>query len=51
MCIRDSNDSVHIRQLVEDLQANGALARNDQLIVIGVDKGCLLYTSLRQRPS
>ena len=33
------NDSVHIRQLVEDLQANGALARNDQLIVIGVDKG------------
>ena len=33
------DDSVHIRQLVEDLQANGALARNDQLIVIGVDKG------------
>ena len=31
--------SIHIRQLVEDLQANGSLPGNDLLVIVGVDKG------------
>ena len=33
------DDRIHIGQLVEDLQADGSLPRDDQLVVIGVDEG------------
>ena len=33
------NDSVHIRQLVEDLQADGPLSCDHLLVIVGVDKG------------
>ena len=33
------DDRIHIGQLVQDLQADGALARDDQLVIVGVDEG------------
>ena len=30
---------VHVGQLIQNLQPDGALPRNDQLVIVGVDKG------------
>ncbi len=37
--IKVHDHGIHIRQLVQDLQANGALPGNDLLVVVRVDKG------------
>ena len=33
------DDCIQIRQLIQNLQTDGALACNDLLVIIGVDKG------------